>query len=413
MSAYRVGGITVILTLAGAVLWIFWPPGPDRKTVQYACSSEDSLSTTALNALRVRVTLSEDTSHRLRRVDSTVGTTYRDSSLFFWTNGSSATVHRGATPLRVGCTASAERSATPGPLRDTVTYAGPPSTNGWRFTVRHPRSMDVSRPHDHITHFLYAGPSNNPPALTDGFTLAVRISEYADSTSLSSVVDTEVQQTAQVGGALLVRPADTTHRGRPALRWRQESAMGGPGTHWAIALTPTTVAHVSSHSVGDETATYDAHSRLMRQSLRFWRHTEDTRRPRTVPLALLRNSTDAPERGCDDVVFVDMPARPSGSRLSSALETLFTLNRDSVGGARHFLARTNETLHFDRATITNDTANVYLTGRLTGLRGVCDYPRARIQIEETARRVANVQHVVLYRNGNRTTLQPGGRGTRP
>ncbi len=137
----------------------------------------------------------------------------------------------------------------------------------------------------------------------------------------------------------------------------------------------------------------------------------DTTTPTTrVSLALLRDPQGPPDRGCDDIVFVDVPACSTTSRLSAALKTLFALDRDSVGGARHFMSRTNETLTFDHATVAGDTAHVYLTGRLTGLRGVCDNPRARIQIEETARHVAGVDHVVLYRNNRRTNLQPDGRG---
>lgn len=133
-----------------------------------------------------------------------------------------------------------------------------------------------------------------------------------------------------------------------------------------------------------------------------------------LPLAMLADPDGRPMDGCDDVVFVthDVPvsnsARPE--RLTAALDTLFRIDRDSVGGARHFLARTNHTLTFDRATLTDDTARVFLRGRLTGLRGVCDHPRARIQIQWTARRVAEVDTVEIFRDGRPTRLQPTGRG---
>jgi hypothetical protein len=128
---------------------------------------------------------------------------------------------------------------------------------------------------------------------------------------------------------------------------------------------------------------------------------------------MLRSPPNAPERGCDDVVFVDVPVARSPSLLTTALDTLFALDRDSVGGARHFLARTNETLRLDRAMVVDDTARVFLEGRLSGLRGVCDHPRARIQIEETVRRISGVEGVALFLNGQRTTLQPDGRGEGP
>lgn len=129
-----------------------------------------------------------------------------------------------------------------------------------------------------------------------------------------------------------------------------------------------------------------------------------------VPLAMLVDPEGTPDRGCDDVMFVDQRIPEGASPLTAALETLFAIPRDSVDGARHFLSQTRETLHFDRAVIEADTVRIYLTGRLTGLRGVCDYPRARIQIEETARRITGHREIALYLNGSRTSLQPDGRG---
>ncbi|MFP4229187.1 MAG: hypothetical protein ACLFTE_10215 [Salinivenus sp.] len=137
--------------------------------------------------------------------------------------------------------------------------------------------------------------------------------------------------------------------------------------------------------------------------------------PVALPLAMLADPKGQPVDGCDDVVFVPhdvpVPGSTRTDRLTAALDTLFRIDRDSVGGARHFLPRTNPTLTFDRATIEGDTARVFLNGQLTGLRGVCDNPRARIQIQWTARRVTEVDTVEIFRNGRPTRLQPTGRGT--
>lgn len=404
MSMRGAVGVALLLAVTAVTLWVLWSPASKSRPAQYVCNSGDTLTATVVDTTRLRLRVPDGPSQTLRRVDSRVGTTYRDSSLFFWTDGSSATLHHGSEPLQIGCSAAPS---------DTAAYASPPHVDGWRFVLRHTPAMGISRPNDHTTRVLYAGPNNEPPALTDGFTLTLRIVERSDSTSLPAYVENETERISQIGGAVLEAPIDTTHRDRPARRWRQESAMGGAVSHWAIALPRKTIAHVSSSTISADTVTYDAQARFVRESLRFWRSAENARRPRTVPLAFLQDPHGAPERGCDEVVFVDMPVRSSESRLSSAMDTLFALDRDSVNGARHFLARTNETLHFDRATVADDTARVYLTGRLTGLRGVCDNPRARIQIEETARRVAGVRHVVLYRNGDRTNLQPDGRGSSP
>ncbi|MFO8099262.1 MAG: hypothetical protein R6T83_06515 [Salinibacter sp.] len=135
----------------------------------------------------------------------------------------------------------------------------------------------------------------------------------------------------------------------------------------------------------------------------------------SLPLAMLADPEGRPMDGCDDVVFVKHDVTVSGSsrtdRLTAALDTLFRIESDSVGGARHVLARTNSTLTFAGARVEDDTARVALRGHLTGLRGVCDNPRARIQIQWTARRVAGVDTVEIFRDGRPTSLQPTGRGT--
>ena len=115
------------------------------------------------------------------------------------------------------------------------------------------------------------------------------------------------------------------------------------------------------------------------------------------------------ERGCGEVVFAHCQVPLTADPLSAALDTLFSIDRGSVGGHRHFLSRTNETLPLRNVSREGAVVEVRLEGRLFGLRGVCDHPRARIQIEETARRVAAVDSVALYLNGTPTDLQPGGR----
>lgn len=123
-------------------------------------------------------------------------------------------------------------------------------------------------------------------------------------------------------------------------------------------------------------------------------------------------ASGGPQRGCDRVVMVDRRVPRTGAPLTAALTELFSLERTTVDGLRHFIGETNETLAFDRATVQNGTASIYLTGELSGLGGVCDNPRARIQIEETALQFPTVDSVALYLNDRPTDLQPDGRGDR-
>ena len=132
----------------------------------------------------------------------------------------------------------------------------------------------------------------------------------------------------------------------------------------------------------------------------------------TVQIALLdtANKTAGPTRGCDHIVFVTRSVATTTDPLSAALRELFSLQQTQVDGWYNFIAKTNGTLAFDHATVTNGTAQIYLTGSLTGLAGTCDDPRARAQIEETALHLPFVQSVQLYLNGVQTDLMPNEKG---
>lgn len=128
----------------------------------------------------------------------------------------------------------------------------------------------------------------------------------------------------------------------------------------------------------------------------------------TIKLAMLDTAalSNGKARGCDRVVMINREIAATSSILNAALRELFTEEREEVSGVFNFIARTNETLMFDRATIEAGTAHIYLTGSLTGLAGVCDDPRAQIQIEETALQFPTVTRVEIYLNGINTELTP-------
>lgn len=127
-----------------------------------------------------------------------------------------------------------------------------------------------------------------------------------------------------------------------------------------------------------------------------------------IQLALLdtTGSTNGKSRGCDKVILVPFTVATTTAPLTSAMQKLFSLGTTSVSGHFNFIDRTDETLKFSRAEVTSGTARIYLTGSLSGLAGVCDDPRAQIQIEETALQFATVQRVEIYLNGTLTNLTP-------
>lgn len=127
-----------------------------------------------------------------------------------------------------------------------------------------------------------------------------------------------------------------------------------------------------------------------------------------VKVALLDYTGEMPgkSRGCDHVILVDRVVPQTTAPLNAALRELFAIPESEVDGLGNFIPRTASTLRFDSATIQDGVARVYLSGSLSGLAGVCDDPRAKIQIEETALQFPTVQSVVLYLNGQETALQP-------
>ncbi len=141
----------------------------------------------------------------------------------------------------------------------------------------------------------------------------------------------------------------------------------------------------------------------------------------TVKIALLdydgvggayERESNGERMGCDRVVFVEREVEPTTAPLTAAMNLLFSFNETEVAGWQHFIAQTNETLSFERARVPSatGTASIYLSGRLSGLAGVCDNPRARIQITQTALQYPNVRNVQIYLNGEPTDLQPSGNG---
>lgn len=132
----------------------------------------------------------------------------------------------------------------------------------------------------------------------------------------------------------------------------------------------------------------------------------------TVSIALLDYTGEATGvmRGCDSVVMAERDVPRTTMPLTAALEELFSIQQEEVAGWNNFIAKTKDTLSFERAIVEGGTAHIYLSGELSGLAGVCDNPRARIQIEETALQFPTVENVQLYLNGEATELQPDGRG---
>ncbi len=132
----------------------------------------------------------------------------------------------------------------------------------------------------------------------------------------------------------------------------------------------------------------------------------------SVKVALLdyTGESDGKQRGCDRVAMVDRTVPLTQAPLTAAMNELFNVIPAELDGYSSFMPKTAATLKFESATVADGVAKIYLTGSLSGLAGVCDDPRAKIQIEETALQFPTVQSVKLYLNGTETELQPNEQG---
>ncbi|MCB9806272.1 hypothetical protein H6775_03925 [Candidatus Nomurabacteria bacterium] len=106
------------------------------------------------------------------------------------------------------------------------------------------------------------------------------------------------------------------------------------------------------------------------------------------------------KRGCDNVVFVERTVPKSVAVLNATLRAMFETNEDFGFLPGNFVA-SQENLSFDRATIENGVAKVYLMGEVGPLAGVCDDPRMEIQVEEAALQFSTVNSVEIFLNGEK------------
>ncbi len=143
---------------------------------------------------------------------------------------------------------------------------------------------------------------------------------------------------------------------------------------------------------------------------------EETQNPNEmeIKVALLDTTGEGkgPKRACDAINMVTRTIPKTDAPLNAALVQLFAEPEGAQPGTDYnFIARTKETLKFDRVTITDGIANIYLTGSLSGLAGICDDPRAEIQLKETALQFPTVIDVQIYLNDVKTNLTPVGQGS--
>lgn len=116
-------------------------------------------------------------------------------------------------------------------------------------------------------------------------------------------------------------------------------------------------------------------------------------------VALEDGGQSGQEIGCgDSVVPVEVQIEPTIAPLTAALETLFGINDRFYGQSGLYNALYQSDLAVERIDLVSGVASIYLTGDLR-IGGVCDEPRFRAQIEETALQYYTVNEVRIFVNG--------------
>jgi hypothetical protein len=111
-------------------------------------------------------------------------------------------------------------------------------------------------------------------------------------------------------------------------------------------------------------------------------------------------------RGCDVFELVERDVPISSMPLNAVFIELFSKKDIWMPGELapgNFITSQKE-LFFDKADIQNGVAKIYLIGKIGPLSGVCDNPRLRIQLEETALQYPSIQTVEFYLNGIKNDL---------
>ncbi len=277
------------------------------------------------------------------------------------------------------------------------------TTNDTTMRLRYPTEVSVTEVQDDIYEIKYIGPnSEEATEITDGYYASFTINQSAN---LETYAD-EQGPTSRV--------QSLQFNGHEAVTYTTSSELGGDDiTHITYQPFPDSnlTVDVAYSTYGANSEQYENELMAVLNTLSFERD-EETIATKTIEIAVLNldgqeSDSGGEIRGCDRVIMVEEIIPATTQPLNAAIRTLFTYESTDVMGWYNFIAETNDTLSFDRATLNDQgIASIYLEGELTGLTGVCDNPRAKIQIEETALQFDTVSGVELYLNGVRTELQP-------
>jgi hypothetical protein len=130
-------------------------------------------------------------------------------------------------------------------------------------------------------------------------------------------------------------------------------------------------------------------------------------------IALGDDGQRGPEVGCDDsVVPVEVEIEPTIAPLTAALDRLLAIETEEHEESGLYNALYRSELTLDEVAIQDREAVIRLSGTLD-LGGVCDGPRIRAQLRQTALQFATVSQVSIFINGTPLDELIRGAGATP
>lgn len=125
------------------------------------------------------------------------------------------------------------------------------------------------------------------------------------------------------------------------------------------------------------------------------------------------NGTLGKKIGCGDSVVAFRPPPhpddPGESKLEQAYRALLTIKPETYNSSGLINALEDSSLKLDKAEIKGGVATVKLSGRVS-LKGVCDNPRFKAQLEEAALQLPEVERVKITINGQDLDSLLSGKG---
>lgn len=161
-----------------------------------------------------------------------------------------------------------EAPATSTPERTTTEQV----SNGYALSLVVPEGAELSREAERYYKVLYAGPENEDPALTDGYTVTMTLLAKQAGTPLQTFVEDVRADTANAEGATI---AEVTVGGRSGLSFTHETELGNGVTKHYVLVDDETVAEISTSIVGENTEQYESAIDDMLSTLTFPQVEED------------------------------------------------------------------------------------------------------------------------------------------